>query len=137
LEIFISLFILYILAGIIRFVQDFVNRDVTSALYVTHPKMSMTLISILFWPLAPVTRLIEQRRRMNFKYIFTFYLVPLFWGSWAYMASMVGFSAILASSSAVYVKVFKIVGILIVFSAIIWWLFSRNRRKIREYIDKA
>ena len=137
MQIFIFFFILYILTGIIRFVQDFVNRDVTSALYVTHPKLPITLLSILLWPLAPVARLIEQRRRMNFKFVFTFYLVPLFWGSWAYMASMVGFSTILTSDSALYVKILKIVGILVVFSAIIWWLFRRNRRKIREYIDKA
>ena len=137
MEIFAFFLILYILTGITRFVQDFVNRDVTSALYVRHPKMSMTLVSILLWPLVPVTRLIEQRRRMSFKFVFNFYLVPLFWGSWAYMASMAGFSTILASDSVLYVKIFKIVGILIVFSAIIWWLFSRNRRKIREYIDKA
>ncbi len=129
--------ILYILTGIIRFVQDFVNRDVTSALYVTHPKLSITLLSILLWPLVPINRLIEQRRRIHFKFVFDFYIVPLFWGSWAYMASIAGFSTILTSDSALYVKILKIVGILIVFSAIIWWLFRRNRRKIREYIDKA
>ncbi len=137
MEIFIFFLILYILTGIIRFVNGFVNRDVTSALYVTHPKLSITLLSTLLWPLAPVARLIEQRRRMNFKFVFTFYLVPLFCGSLAYMASMSGFITILSSNSEIYLKVLKIIGILVVFSAVIWWLFSRNRRKIREYIDKV
>jgi len=129
--------ILYIIIGIIRVLRESVNRDIASAYYVRHPNILMSLIIILLWPLFIIQRLIEQRRRMNFKFIFDFYLIPLFWGSWAYIASMVGFSTILTSDSVLYVKIFKIVGILIVFSAIIWWLLSRNRRKIREYIDKA
>jgi hypothetical protein len=137
LELFSFFLILYILSGIIGFVQDFVNRDVTSARYVTHPKMSITLFSILFWPLVPIMRLIEQRRRMSFKFIFAFYLIPLFWGSSAYGASMSGFITILSSDSETYIKGLKIIGILVFFSAVIWWLFSRNRRKVREYIDKT
>lgn len=131
-------FFIYILTGTIRVVRDFVKRDYNSAHYVRHPQILMTLSIILLWPLFPIQRLIEQRRRMNFKYIFDFYLIPLFWGGCAYTVSMIGFSKILASDSDVLcIKVLKITGIIILFSAVIWWLFTSIERKIKEILNKG
>lgn len=126
---FVFFVILYVLNGVIRFAHDFANRDVFSAPYVKRPRPLVTLVSILLWPLPLVQRLIDNRRRIHFKWFYSFYLVPLFWGSWAYVASILGFSAIFDSDSALPVKIIKSVGILVIFGAVMWWLFRRNRKK--------
>ena len=112
MEVIIFALILYILIGTIRVVYDFGHRSITSAPYVREPKTLITLAIILIWPLFPITRFIEQRRRMNFRLILDFYLIPLFYGLSGYSASLLGFSKILDTDSEIYIKLLKIVGIL-------------------------
>jgi hypothetical protein len=121
-------FILYVLTGTIRFIQDLIYRDVTSAFYVRNPSISMTLVSILIWPLLPISRLIDNRRRLSFRYIFDFYLVGLFWGTSAFAASLTGLTKVLIDDDPIYMKVIKTIGVLVVYSAIIWWLYFRIRK---------
>jgi len=129
---FVFFVILYVLTGVIRFAHDFANRDVFSAPYVKRPRLPIVLASILLWPLPSVQRLIDNRRRIHVKSFYSFYLVPLFWGSWAYAASMLGFSTIFDSDSALPVKIIKSVGMLVIFGALMWWLFRRNRKKLEN-----
>jgi len=127
---------LYILTGTIRVVRDFFKRDITSAQYVMRPHLLVILSFVLFWPFFPLARLLEQRRRMDIKYIFRFYLVPFILGCLLYATSLRGFFGILASESELYIKVLEIIGILIVFSVVIWWLAGRLPRYISELHQK-
>jgi len=125
---------LYILIGTIRVVYDFAHRSIISAPYVREPKTLITLSFILIWPLFPIGKFIEQRRRMNFRFIFDFYLIPLFYGLSGYIVSLVGFSKILDSDSAIYIKLLKVIGIFVIYSAVIWWLFYQLREKKEKLI---
>ena len=135
MEIIIFALILYILIGTIRVVYDFAHRSITSAPYIREPKTLIILTVILIWSLFPIGRFIEQRRRMNFRFIFDFYLIPLFYGLAGYSASLLGFSKILGSDSEIYIKLLKIAGILVIYSAVIWWLFYRLEEKKEKLIN--
>lgn len=121
--------ILYVLTGAIRFAHGFANRDVFSAPYVKRPSPLVVLVSILIWPLPSVIRLSDNRSRIGFKWFYDFYLVPFFWGSWAYAASMLGFATVLGSDSALSAKALKSAGIVAVFGVVMWLLFRRARKK--------
>jgi len=119
MEIIAFAIILYILIGAVRVVYDFAHRNITSARYIREPKTIITLSFILIWPLFLIGRFIEQRRRMNFKFIFDFCLIPQFYGLSGYSASLLGFSKILDSDSAIYIKLLKVIGIFVIYSAVI------------------
>ena len=127
----IMFILLYFLTGVIKIARDFVNRNIFSAEYVRHPNLGMILLVGMLWPLPIISRFIDQYRRMNLVYVLKNYVVPLFWGSIAYAASLTGFMTIFSNESTTGLKILKILGILVVFSGVIWWLYSRVNRQRR------
>jgi len=72
---------------------------------------------------------------MNFRFIFDFYLIPLFYGLSGYIASLVVFSKILDSDSAIYIRLLKVIGMFVIYSAVIWRLLYRLREKKANLIS--
>lgn len=124
----IGIVFFYILTGVIRVSLDFFTKDpYLSAPYVLHPRLHIILYAIIFWVKFPITYLIEQRRRLSFRYKFNYFIFPLLFGSVLYATAIYISLTVFESSDSVLLKVITNALIVIVAILVLGWLAMRRK----------